>query len=49
MVVCLGATSCVDMLDDNVNPDRAHQVSMQTGLPVVVFYAQQTTYDHADY
>ena len=49
LVVCLGATSCVDMLDDNVNPDRAHQVSMQTGLPVVVFYAQQTTYDHADY
>lgn len=49
MVVCLGATSCVDMLDDNVNPDRAHFVSMQTGLPTIVFYAQQTTYDHAEY
>lgn len=49
LVVCLGATSCVDMLDDNVNPDRAHQVTLQTGLPVIVFYAQQTTYDHAEY
>ena len=27
LVVCLGATSCVDMLDDNGNPDRAHFVS----------------------
>lgn len=49
LVVCLGATSCVDMLDDNVNPDRAHFVSLQTGLPTIVFYAQQATYDHAEY
>ena len=49
LIVCLGAVSCTDMLDDNINPDRAHEVTMQTGLPVVVFYAQQITYDHAEY
>ena len=49
LIVCLGAASCTDMLDDNINPDRAHEVTMQTGLPVVVFYAQQITYDHAEY
>ena len=48
-VVGLGATSCEDILDDNVNPDKAHEVTAQTGLPVVVFYAQQATYDHAEY
>lgn len=49
LAICLAATSCTDMLDDNVNPDTAHEVTMQTGLPVVVFYAQQATYDHAEY
>lgn len=48
LIVCLGAVSCTDMLDDNINPDRAHEVTMQTGLPVVVFYAQQITYDHCE-
>ncbi|MDD6026672.1 MAG: SusD/RagB family nutrient-binding outer membrane lipoprotein [bacterium] len=49
ILLSIGATSCVDMLDDNVNPDRAHEVTIQTGLPVIVFYAQQATYDHAEY
>ena len=49
LLVGLFATSCVDMLDDNINPDKAHAVTAQTGLPVVVFYAQQATYDHAEY
>lgn len=49
VLLSLGAAGCTDMLDDNVNPDTAHEVTIQTGLPVVVFYAQQTTYDHAEY
>ena len=48
-VVGLGATSCEDILDDNVNPDVAHAITVDTGLPTVVFYAQQVTYDHAEY
>ena len=49
LLIGLFATSCVDMLDDNINPDTAHKVTAQTGLPVIVFYAQQATYDHAEY
>ena len=49
VLIGLFATSCVDMLDDNINPDTAHAVTAQTGLPVIVFYAQQATYDHAEY
>ncbi len=48
-LICVGATSCKDILDDNVNPDKAHQIDAQTGLPVVVFYAQQVNYDHSEY
>lgn len=49
--ILLGLTtvSCKDVLDDNVNPDKAHQITAEVGLPVVVFYAQQTVYDHAEY
>lgn len=49
--VLIGAccASCVDMLDDNVNPDKAHAITVDTGLPTIVFYAQQATYDHAEY
>ncbi len=49
ILVALCATSCVDILDDNVNPDRAHAITAQNSLPVIVFYAQQATYDHAEY
>ena len=41
--------SCEDKLDDNVNPDRAHSITAEVGLPTVVFYAQQSVYDHAEY
>lgn len=44
-----GTTSCTDVLDDNVNPDKSHEITAATGLPVVVFYAQQTVYDHSEY
>lgn len=49
LLICFGAVSCRDTLDDNVNPDKAHSISAETGLPVVVFYAQQVNYDHAEY
>lgn len=42
-------TGCVDVLDDNENPDKASSVSAEVGLPVVIFYAAQTNYDHAEY
>ena len=45
----LGAVSCEDVLKDNVNPDKAHEITAEVGLPTVVFYAQQTVYDHSDY
>ncbi len=41
--------SCKDILDDNVNPDKAHAINVEVGLPTVVFYAQQVVYDHAEY
>ena len=44
-----GTTSCVDILDDNENPDKPSTISPEVGLPVVVFYAAQTYYDHAEY
>ncbi len=49
VLVGLCATSCVDILDENINPDRAHEITAQNSLPVIVFYAQQATYDHAEY
>ena len=35
-----GTTSCVDILDDNENPDKPSTISPEVGLPVVVFYAK---------
>ena len=51
MSILLGVTGtgCVDMLDDNENPDKAASVTAETGLPVIVYYAAQTNYDHAEY
>lgn len=42
-------TSCDDVLKENVNPDVAHRNTCELGLPVLVFYAGQTVYDHAEY
>ena len=44
-----GLTGCTDMLGDNVNPDKAHTNEVSQGMPVLVFYANQTVYDHAEY
>ncbi len=43
------SVGCTDILDDNENPDSASTVSAEAGLPVVIFYAAQTNYDHAEY
>lgn len=45
----LACASCDDVLVDNVNPDAAHANTAELGLPVVVFYASQVNYDHAEY
>lgn len=45
----IGASSCEDVLYENVNPDAAHENEAKQGLPVLVFYANQVVYDHAEY
>ena len=45
----MSLTSCEDTLADNVSVDKAHTNTADQGLPVVVFYAQQTVYDHSEY
>ena len=49
LLLIVAGTACEDVLDDNVNPDKAHVLMIEEGLPVLVFYAQQTVYDHAEY
>ena len=49
LLLSLVTISCNDMLDDNVDPDKAHVIDAKVGLPVVVFYAQQVVYDHSEY
>ena len=41
--------SCSDFLDVNVNPDKAITVTAEKELPVIIFYAAQINYDHAEY
>lgn len=45
----VSAVSCDDVLYENVNPDVAHRNTASLGLPVLVFYAGQVNYDHAEY
>lgn len=42
-------TGCEDVLHDNVNPDKAHTNQIEQGMPALVFYANQSVYDHAEY
>ncbi|MGL4993081.1 MAG: SusD/RagB family nutrient-binding outer membrane lipoprotein [Bacteroidales bacterium] len=42
-------TGCSDFLDVNVSPDKPVSVVPDQALPVVLFYAAQTQYDHAEY
>ncbi len=49
LLLGMSMASCEDILDENVNADRAHSTTLAEQLPVLVFYAQQTVYDHAEY
>lgn len=49
LLLSMTTTACKDMLDDNINPDRAHQIDAKAGLPVLIFYSQQIVYDHSEY
>ena len=49
LLLGLSFASCEDILSDNVNPDRAHDNTVQQAMPVIVFYSSQTVYDHAEY
>ncbi len=49
LLLGLTMSSCEDILKDNVNPDVAHENTPALALPVIVFYAQQTVYDHSEY
>ncbi|MBO5054229.1 MAG: SusD/RagB family nutrient-binding outer membrane lipoprotein [Muribaculaceae bacterium] len=51
LAVLMGVSlsGCEDKLFDNVNPDVAHKNTAELGLPVLVFYASQSVYDHAEY
>ena len=40
---------CDEFLDVNTNPDKAVTVTPEKELPVIVFYAAQLNYDHAEY
>lgn len=48
-LLAVTATSCDDVLYENINPDVAHKNTAELGLPVLVFYASQVNYDHAEY
>lgn len=47
LIILLGG--CNDFLDINVNPDKAITVTAERELPVIIFYAAQINYDHAEY
>lgn len=49
LLLGMSLTGCEDMLDDNVNPDKAHTNEVPQAMPVLVFYANQSVYDHAEY
>lgn len=42
-------SGCEDILDDNVNIDRAHSNTADLGLAPVIFFANQEVYDHSEY
>jgi len=43
------AAGCNDVLEDNINPDKAHSIDARDGLPVIIYYGQQIVYDHSEY
>lgn len=49
LLLGMSLASCEDILKENVNKDVAHSSAVDQQLPVIVFYAQQAVYDHAEY
>lgn len=49
LLLGMAAAGCEDTLYENVNPDRAHVNEPHKALPVLMFYANQVVYDHAEY
>jgi len=49
LLLLLVFVGCKDFLDINKNPDKSVAVTSEQELPVVVFYAAQINYDHAEY
>ena len=49
LLLGLSFASCEDILNDNVNLDRAHDNTVDKAMPVITFYASQSVYDHAEY
>lgn len=52
LLIVVGAlflTSCQDWLDVNTSLDNPTTVTVDQSLPLVVFYASQLCYDHAEY
>lgn len=49
LLLCMGFSGCEDMLYDNINPDKSNKITPEQALPVLVFYASQQNYDHAEY
>ena len=49
LLTSLLTVSCTDILDENVNPDAAHEIDAKVGLPVLVLYAHKIVYDHSEY
>ncbi len=49
LAILFSQTSCTDWLDVNKSIDHAADPTYAQTLPLVVFYASQTTYDHAEY
>lgn len=49
LLLGVAATGCEDILEDNINTDRAHVNEPHKALPVLTFYANQVVYDHAEY
>lgn len=42
-------SSCEDWFDVNTSPDNPTTVTADQALPLLVFYASQICYDHAEY
>lgn len=49
LLIAAFAISCNDLFDINQDPDTNSTITPELVLPVILFYAAQTNYDHAEY